>query len=241
MAAPTLISISPLAGPPGTVVTCVGTGFAPGSQVGCPTLVPTTYVDAQTVTAAIPEVAGPAGGSMMVGVFVVNGDGTSTGVLAFTVQFPATALQTWTSIEAVCGEVNGFARGGKIGDAQIQRWIESIAQSIAGAMLRRGLSLDPADWQQPSLAASPSPAGCLEMINRLGAAERLAASIAAQFGGSDWAVRRNLAAAYGDEMKSLTAGGYDKLFKPTAATVESGPLLSAGDVGCPSFTKEKVF
>jgi hypothetical protein len=244
---PTLTSISPLSGPPGTVVTCVGTGFTAGSQVGCPAIAATTFVDAQTLTAAIPDMMGPAGGSVPASVFVVNPDGFTSLPLMFTVQFPAAALQTWTSIQAVAGELPAFQRGGSTKDAQIQTWIESIAQSIAGIMLRRGLSLNPADWQQPGPNAWPTPSGCLEMINRLGAAARLAAAIASEFGAADWAVRANLQRAFDGELLSLKNGEYDKLFKPSAATIDAGPLLSAGDTsdrfGNPTqaFQKERVF
>jgi len=247
--AATLTTISPISGPPGSAITCVGTGFAPGSQVGCPTLVPTTYVSATQVTAAIPAVAGAAGTNLQIAVAVWNADGSVSNSLMFTVVFPPAKLQAWTDVDAVCGEIPGFARGGRIQDSQVQTWIRSVAQEIAAEMLRRGLSLDPSTWQQPGTAGSPDPVDVLEMVNRMGAAARLAAAVGTQFaaGGQEWGVSKSLQAAYARQLGMLRAGDYDKLFSPSAATVESGPLLAFGDTtkcdGTPSaaFRKEKVF
>jgi hypothetical protein len=184
---------------------------------------------------------------MRVGVFVRNADGSASQALPFSVLFPVARLQSWTDVGRVAGEVAGFARGGNISDAQIQTWIESVAQSIAGAMMRRGLSLDPATWQLPGTAADPAPVGVLEMINRLGAAARLAAAIAGQWTSGEWGLAKGLTADYQREMAALSRGDYDKFFRPQAATVESGPLLAAGDTSRPDgrpsneFRKEQVF
>jgi hypothetical protein len=207
-------------------------------------------VDAGTLTAAIPEeLAGPAGGSTAIGVFVMNADGSTSAVVMFTVLFPAALLQAWTTVALVAAEVPGFTRGNRIKDADIQVWIRSVAQEIAAEMLRRGLSLDPATWQQPGTAGSADPVDVLEMINRMGAGSRLAAAVGSQFqaGGGEWGVTKNLERSYLRQLAGLRAGDYDKLFKPTAATVESGPLFAAGDMtredGRPdaAFRKDKRF
>src|SRR5580700_8307783 len=175
---PVLTTVWPLFGPPGAAIALTGSGFTAGSQVGCPALVATTFVSATQLTAVIPpNIGGPAGGSTAVGVFVMNADGSTSGVVMFQVQFPPSQLQSWTTVDAVCGEVPGFARGGQISDTQIANWIASVRQSITGAMLGRGLSLDPALWQQPDDSANPDPGDVLEMINRYGAAARLSAAV----------------------------------------------------------------
>lgn len=247
MAAPVLASVSPSSGPPGTEITCTGAGFPAGARVGCPSLVETEWISEGEVRAEIPAgLTGPAGGSITVAVFVETAEGERSGTLPFVVVFPATRLQGWTDIEAVCGEVPGFLRGGRIGDSTIETWMRSAAQEIAAAMLRRGLSLDPASWQQPGTDAMPSPAGVLELINRYGAASRLAAAIAGDVQG-EWSLARDLRAEFGRQLKALVAGDYDKLFRPGAATVDAGPQAgmgeltnSAGDVER-AFSKTKVF
>jgi hypothetical protein len=246
MAAPVLNSVSPSSGPPGSTVTCLGSGFTAASRIACPVLVATTLVDAGTLTGTIPvEIAGE--GSMPIGVYVVNGDGSRSAVVTFTVVFGPAALQSWTTVQAVAGEIPGFVRGGKILDAHIETWMRSVAQSIAGALLKRGLSTDPSTWQQPDAAGEMSAASVLEMINRLGAASRLATAVASQFGPGQSGLSTNLGAAFSAEMKALRDGDYDKLFRPGAATVESGPLLSAADLtnddgtSSAAFTKGRVF
>jgi len=245
MAAPTLTSVSPALGPPGTVITCLGSGFDAGAQVGCPALAETTFVSAAELEAAIPaDLVGPAGGSAVVSVFVQNEDGSRSAIVSFTVNFPypASTLQSWTNIEAVCGEVPGFRRGGQVQDSAIEGWMRSIAQSIAGAMLRRGLSLDSTQWQQPDAAtAMPTPAGVLELINRYGAAARLASAIAGQFSQGEWGLAKNLQADFGRELKTLGDGGYDKLFKPAAATVETGTQFAGGDIETDDGDAERAF
>ena len=240
----TLNSISPSSGSPGTTITCAGAGFDAGSQVGCPTLQPTTMVDANTLTAKIPaEMSGPAGGSTAVAVYVFGADGTTSAVQLFTVQFPLVQLQAWTTVDAVVGEVPMYKRGGQISDTQIKTWIRSTAQEVSAEMMRRGLSMDPSTWQQPSTAADPNPVDVLEMVNRMGAAARLASAIGASFvaGGNEWGVAKNLERAYDRQLQALRAGDYDKFFKQSAATVESGPQLAASTGACPAFTKEQVF
>jgi hypothetical protein len=244
----TLSSISPLSGPPGTVVTLTGAGFQAGSLAACPALAPTVYVSANQLTVQLPvDLAGPAGGSMPIGIFVVDPNGTTSAVQMFTVEFPVDRLQAWTTIDAVCGEVPGFQRGGQIDDGQIQRWIGSTAQEIAGLMLRRGLPLDPSKWQQPTAAAWPTPSGLLEMMNRMGAAAELAAGVASLFSQTDWPIRKTLQGRYDDAKKALLSGDYDKLFLPGAATLDPGPQFGGGDTtnerGWPeqAFRKEQRF
>lgn len=181
---------------------------------------------------------------MQVGVYVIGSDGSVSAVQLFTINFLAPVLQSWTTIEAVSGEVPGFQRGGQITDDQIKTWLTSIAQAIAGALLRRGLPLDPTTWAQPSLAtAEPSPTAVLEMINRLGSAARLAAALSTLSGQTEWAITKNLRAAYQTELMALQSGDYDKLFNPAAVSAETGqefggftPLFNDT-----AFRKEKKF
>ena len=127
--------------------------------------------------------------------------------------------------------------------------MRSIAQSVSGCLLRRGLPLDPTLWAQTSTeSGSPTPAAVLELITRYGAAARLAAVVSAQFSaGGEWGLSKNLAASYDREFKLLSDGAYDKLFKPSAATVESGQLVGANELldfgGNPdqAFRKDQVF
>jgi hypothetical protein len=240
----TLTSISPSSGSPGTAITCTGTGFDAGAQVGCPTLVPTTFVNSTTLMATIPAgLAGPQGSSMQVAVFVLGSDQSTSAVLMFTAQFIDTTLQAWTSVDAVASEVPGFKRGGQISDNTIQTWIRSIAQEIAAEMMRRGLSLDPTTWQLPQTAGQPDPSDVAEMINRMGAAARLAAAVSAQFSGGagEWSVSKNLTAAYLRQLTALRNGDYDKFFNPSAATVDAAPQLAASTASHPLFRTEKVF
>jgi hypothetical protein len=251
MSVPVIISISPGSGAPGTAIALVGSGFDAAARVGCPALVDTAYGDSTSLQATIPaDLSGPEGGTMLVSVFVMNSDASISNQVTFTVIFPALDLQTWTSIELVCGEVPGFQRGNlTISDANIRAWMKSIAQAVAGAMLRRGLSLDPTQWQQGAAGTNfPSPVGVLEQIVRSGAAARLAGTVGSQFSASgEGALAKDLRNAYAAEMALLNAGQYDKLFKPSSATVESGQLAFGGDVATTSgnstqaFTKQKVF
>ena len=186
---------------------------------------------------------------MIVVVFVQNADGSISNMLQFTVIFPAVNLQAWTSIDQVVGEVPGFQRGGNISDDTINNWIRSISQSVSSCLLRRGLPLDPALWAQASpQSASPTPAAVLELVTRYGAAARLAAVVSAQFSSSgEWGLSKNLAASYDKEFRLLSDGSYDKLFKPSAATVESGQVVGTNELlgfsGDPdqAFRKDQVF
>jgi len=130
----------------------------------------------------------------------------------------------WTTLEKIAGEVPGFVRGGRITDAQIVVWGESIEQQINAVMRRRGLSLVAADW------SDVSGADLLGMINRLGAAAQLSAAVAAQFGGGEWGLTKAVERRFEREIKALGDGDYDKLFRPGAATVESGTLFGGGDM-----------
>ena len=248
MAAPTLTSVSPSSGPLGTAITCLGAGFEVGARIGCPSLVTTTRTSATELHGAIPTgLVGPPGQEMVVAVFVENPDGSRSAMLSFTVRL-TTSLQGWTTVAAVCAEIPGFSRTGRIADATIEGWIRSTAQVIAGAMLARGLSLDPANWQTvEDVTGMPSPAGVLELINRMGAAARLASAIASDFTQGEWGIAKNLLAEYQRELKRLGTGAYDKLFSPAAATAETGALLMGGDVENDdgdverSFTQGQVF
>jgi hypothetical protein len=250
MAQPTLNSVSPSFGPPGTAITCAGSGFDTGARVGCPALVDTEFISAAEVTAAIPaDLAGPAGGSLTISVYVMNEDGSISAVLPFAVRFGGDRQQAWTSFEAVLGEVPGFKVGGDILESTIQGWIRSIAQQVNAAMLRRGLSLNPADWQQPDAdTAMPTPASVLELVNRYGAAARLAAVVGARFSADrEWSLAKALREDFKREIDALEGGKYDKLFRPSAATVEAGPQAAAGDISLSSgdadqaFSKDQVF
>jgi hypothetical protein len=144
-------------------------------------------------------------------------------------------------VVAVAGEVPGFQRGGNIANTQIANWIRTTAQEINGAMLRRGLPLDPTLWQQANTAASPDPMDVLEMLNRMGAAAALAAAIASQFSGGESGLATTLAKTYARTLASLRAGDYDKLFLPAAATEEPGQLFGAGAMAPPTFRKDQNF
>jgi hypothetical protein len=249
MAVPILNSVSPSAGPPGTAITCAGSGFDTGARVGCPALVDTNCVSPEQLTATIPaDLAGPAGGSMPVSVYVQNEDGSISAVLPFTVRFGAERRQAWTGLDAVLGEVPGFKLGGDITETTIKGWIRSIAQQVNAAMLRRGLSLNSEDWQHADPdTAMPAPSSVLELINRYGAAARLAAVVGARFSAErEWSLAKALREDFKREMEGLEAGRYDKLFRPAAATLETGTQAAAGDIGLSgeagqAFSKDQVF
>jgi hypothetical protein len=240
-----LTSVSPLSGPPGTVITLTGTGIIAGAQVACPILVQTTAPSGSTLQGAIPSnLSGPSGGTMLVSVFIQNPDGSLSNMLPFTVEFPATALQAWTTIDQVCAEVPGFSRGGQISDDTITRWMVSISQSITGVLLQRGLPLNPTLWQQPDPnSITPSPAAVLEQIARFGAAARLASAISSQFasGPGGWSYATNLQTAFASEFRALQSGVYDKTFFPAAATVDANPTLAGGEVFTHSGNAEQAF
>ena len=157
-------------------------------------------------------------------------------------------MASWTTIDAVVGEVPGFARGGVISDTQIATWIVTVSQSVAGALLRRGLPLDEAEWPAAGQSGMPTGSSTLEMITRLGAAATLAAAVAAQFTAGEFHLAKVLQRRYEDELKALRAGDYDKLFRAAAATIETGGQLAVGDQTDPdtgedttAFRKEDVF
>jgi hypothetical protein len=204
---------------------------------------PTAMVDAGTLTAAIPAIAGADGTTTQIAVYVLGDDGSTSGVVMFTVQFAVTRLQSWTTVDAVVAEIPGFKRGGLVPDDSIKTWIRSIAQNIAAEMVRRGLSLNPVDWQQPTTSAEPNPVDILEMINRMGAASRLASAVGSQFtaAGQQWAVAKNLESAYQDQLHAMREGDYDKFFSPSAATVDVQPQLAASTGERPAFRKDQVF
>jgi hypothetical protein len=240
MAAPILSSVSPLSGPPGTAVICLGSGFDAGAQVGCPGLVATTFVSATELHASIPaDLEGLAGSSVVISIIVFNEDGSSSAALPFTVRFG----QTWTTVQAVCGEVPQFKRGGTIPDTTIDGWIWSIAQAVNAAMLGRGLSMDPGNWAQPAAGAlEPDPASVLELIVRYGAAARLASVVGSQFAATgEWGLAKTLRADFDRELKALAGGAYDKIFRPGAATVETGTLVGGGDIATSTGDADQAF
>lgn len=239
-----------MSGAPGTAITITGTGFTAGAQCGCPGLVNTVFVSSTQLTAVIPQMEGPAGasaeGSIVVAVYVINGDQSVSNSLTFTVLFPRQVAQGWTTIAQVCGEVPSFIRGGNIPDKTITGWIQSVSQSVTSCLLRRGLPTDPTLWQQADpLSADPSAAATLELITRYGAAARLVAAISSQMSGGVNALQANLQSAYNREFQLLASGAYDKLFLPTAATEISGQSLASnlqsGQQGHTVFRMDKVF
>lgn len=243
MAIPTLSSVSPSGGPPGTAITLLGAGFDPGAQVGCPALVATERISASELRAMIPSnLSGPAGSMMVVSVYVQNEDGSISTVLPFSVTFsyPAGGLQSWTTVDAVAAEVPGFRRGGRIGDEVIETWIRSIAQAIAGAMLRRGLSLIPAHWQAADPGtAMPTAAGVLELINRTGAAARLASAVASEFTQGEWALAKSLQREYERDLQRLDDGIYDRLFRASESPINRD--FAAGDIVTDQGGAEQAF
>ncbi len=246
MSAPVLNSISPTLGAPGVAITVTGSGFTAASRVGCPSLVPTTYIDANTLTAEIPAMEGPAGASIRVQVYVLNADGAVSNTLDLSIDFPIASAQGWTTVDNVAGEIPNFQRAAAIPDSTIVSWIQSISQSVTAVLLRRALPLDPSQWAQPDAAsAAPTAAAVLELITRYGAAARLAAAVAGQFTSGVNALQADLSAAYKREYQLLDSGGYDKLFFPAAATEITGRQFASNlDSGCPAypfFRKEKVF
>lgn len=267
MAAPTLNSVWPSSGPPGTAITLAGAGFVDGARVACPALVTATLVipegtppPAPYLTAAIPDdIVGPPSGTMVISIYVQNPDGVRSGIIPFTIEFPISdteplyspTLQGYTSLLRVMAEVPGFkiTSGGAINAETIHNWIGTVAQSVNGALIRRGLPLDSSLW--PAAApgtAQPTAAGVLEMVNRLGAAARLAAAIASQFTSGEWGIAKTLQREYEREINRLETGAYDKLFLARAATIEAGPQVFVGDQTDPetgddttAFKKEDVF
>lgn len=228
---PILTSISPSSGPPGTAITLSGSNFDVTAQVGCPAIVATIWVSATELQATIPAtLSGPPAGALAANVYVVNSDGSLSAILPFTVQFPWPVAdpQCWTTLAAVAAEVPGFKRGGNIQDSTIEQWMRSVAQSINGALIRRGLSLNPADWQPAGTTGNPAAAGWLEQVNRLGAAARLAGAVGGQFTAGKYGLAVTLNADYMREFELLEAGEYDKLFNPLAATMDTGPYFGAG-------------
>jgi hypothetical protein len=224
------------------VIVCLGEGIDAGAQVMCPSVVDTVITDGTQAAAEVPKgLAGPAGGTMSIAVAIVNEDGSRSNALPFSVRFAAARLQAWTTVEAVAAEVPNFKRGGTIVDKTIEGWVRSIAQTMNAAMLKRGLSLNPADWAQPDENATPSPSEILELINRYGAAARLAYALGAQFAAGDWGFAKNLDAQFTRELKALAAGDYDKIFRPSAATQETGEKVAVGDVLTDSGDVERAF
>ena len=235
---------------------CLGSGFDAAAQVACPSLVPTTVNAGKTqAAAAIPaDMEGAPGTTLIIAVYVQNPDGSVSATLPFAVIFPALELQAWTTVDKVCSEVPGFVRsgsGGELDDGVIENWIKSAAGEIAGALMKRGLSLNPADWSQPCAANGyMSPISVLEHINSHGAGMHLAAWVGARFtqGGQDWALTKLLERTYTRELQDLAAGAYDKLFRASgAATVETGVQVSGGDIftnkgnADQAFSKDQVF
>lgn len=198
-------------------------------------------MDSGTLQATIPDgLEGADGTQMQIGVFVMGADGSVSTVVPFTVVFPSVRLQSWTTVDQVAKAIPRFRRGGDVSDDDIQGWIGEVAQEIAAAMVKRGLPLDPKEWPPVSAGAFPTPDGLLEMINRAGAAAMLAAAIASSFSNGPWAVQTGLQKQYDRQLAGLRSGDYDKLFRPGAATVESGPQFGGtGECGH-AFWKDQV-
>jgi len=226
MATPVLTTISPSSGPPGTAITCLGSGFDPTAQVGCPAPVATAWVSATQLTAAIPaDLAGDQGAVIIISVYVQNADLSISALLPFScmIPYPQPSAGSWTNIDAVCAELPGFKRGGIIADASIEGWMQSVAQSITGVLVRRGMPIV-GDTISPPVAIL----GVLEMINRLGAAARLATVHAAMFTAGKSALADNLTEQYEEEYALLEDGGYDMMWDPAAALEDVGPFFGAG-------------
>lgn len=233
------------------MITATGTGFTAGARIACPALVDTNYVSATSLNAPIPVgFVGPIAASQLIDVYVQNPNGERTAVQPFTVIFDYALLQSFTTVERIIGEVPGFRRGGDISDGVIENWARTVTHIVVGALLKRGFSLDSTKWAQMAQAtALPSPHGVLEMIARLGAAARLAAAVGSRFasGNSEWGHAKSLREDFKRELTSLMEGGYDNLFNPGAATIDTSATLEAGDLeasdGTPeqAFTKDQVF
>jgi hypothetical protein len=245
MPAPTLGYAAPPSGPPGTAITLKGTGFVAGAQAAVPNLTAATFVDAETLTVTVDAtLVGPGGGTRAIDIYVRNPDTLESNRIQWLVEFAEKMPLGFTTIARVAGEVPGFKSGGtRITDAQLESWVGTVGQAIAGAMLRRGLSLKPSDWQQAeSSTAMPEASAVLEMINRVGAAAMLAAAIGGQMGGAqEWNLARTLERRYQDEMKRLESGAYDRLFKPGATTLETGTQVSGGDIETDDGNAEQAF
>lgn len=251
-----LNSIAPLAGPPGSVITLLGSGFS-GAQVALVsqapevTLDPTPYLltptsqTATQITVQIPSnLPGQALGAIDLFVSVVNGDASKSNQLAFSLVFIG-----WTSIARVATEVPGFKRGGQITDQTILGWIRSRSQTITAAMLQRGYSLIPSAWPANGASGgSPAAGEMLESLNRVGATLDLASRIAAANGAGQWDFANKLRDQWNADFKLLQSGGYDNLFRADSATDAVAPTFGGGDMSdpdtgevTPSFTKEQVF
>lgn len=238
MAAPTVTSVSPSSGPPGTAIAVTGSGFDAGARIGAPALVPTTVASAVRLEGEVARnLYGPPGSSLVISVWAQNGDGTACASGApFTVQFAASQMTVWTDLDAVAGEVPGFKRGGRIKDSTIETWMRGAAQSCKGALRRRGIAADTGTWAEAEEAAA-----VLEHINRLGAAARLAAAVGGEFSQSEFGLAKVLQREYERELKTLQDGGYDRLFAAAAATVETGTQVAASDIESSGGDVERVF
>lgn len=176
--------------------------------------------------------------------YVQNPDLTISGILTFTCMMPYPEThtppdnsQSFTTIDAVVGELPAFKRNGKIPDSQIFTWMRSTASKIMAIFIRRGLSLNPADWQPAgtnpdgtAISTGLTPLGWLELVNRYGAAARLARAVGGEFTTGKWNLAESLAADYEKEMESLEAGDMDKLFNPAATTMDTGVQFQSGDM-----------
>lgn len=251
MAAPVLSSVTPTSGPPGTEVALRGSGFDAGAIAGCPWLTTTEVMNETWLKSWIPStLTGADGTTQTISIFVQNGDETTSGVLSFVVTFGTTTAGGWTTLDLVVGEVPGFKWAPDITADKVAGWIRSVAQQINAAMLRRGLTLSSADWQQPDpVTGVPDPAAVLELINRYGAAARLAAAIGARFSTEkEWTLAKQLRADFEREYKALASGEYDKMFRPGSRTAETDTLAAAGETldattgeADPLFTREQEF
>lgn len=239
------------------MITLAGSGFdsapqaALASQGGAqfassPLLVsPSSFAAGQLVFTLPANLPGAEEAALLIFLQVYNSDAAFSNALKFLITF-----RGWIPIGDVAGAVPGFKRGGNISDETICGWISDVAQSINSYLLRRGISLSPADWTPPAAGSgSPEPIAVLGGINKLGAASLLAAQIGAQFQSGEYGLARVLERRYNDQLKMLADGAYDKVFRPTSGTtIETGTQVSAGDMTDPvtgdlqsSFSKGQVF
>jgi len=124
------------------------------------------------------------------------------------------------TIAGVATHVSGFVRNSPNGpqDADIQKWIDTRWEEIQAIVVRRGLPVP----------VSGDGFNTLELINRIGAAADLAATLSTRFAtGSRWQVEKNLRDDFMRMLARLDNGEYDKQLNPTSRTVNPGAQMQA--------------
>ena len=119
----------------------------------------------------------------------------------------------FTSIDAVAAHFPGFQRGvpdQNPSDAQIEVWIENEGSRVRGFAEDRGYVL-------AGLIMSNPRAHCLlSLANEIGAAAELGDALFSLRGPDawppDWANPNSLRRSYGNMLRELGRGSYDKLF-----------------------------